>query len=90
MPNERYRALNQARDLLSDLCIPSETPKVPGAVRDRARSVLRHFPTGADVTRLADASPEVLSPAQWVPERSEPAPEKRGWMSNFLYGKKAK
>lgn len=90
MPDERYRAVSQARDLLFDLCVPSVTPKVPGVVRDRARAALRHFPTIHDLDRMSEAAPEVVS-KKWSVRFAEPAPQKKsGWMKNFIYGKKAK
>lgn len=59
-PDERYRALKQSRKLLEELCDPGKTPRVPSIIRDRARSILRHYPTDYDVECLADNSPELL------------------------------
>ena len=44
--DESHRAVGLARDFLYQLMDPALTPRVPGAVRRRARSVLRHFPWG--------------------------------------------
>lgn len=46
MPNERTRAFIRGRDFLSRLISPygDGIKKVPKAVREEARRVLRHFP----------------------------------------------
>jgi hypothetical protein len=46
--------------MLEDLCDPGKTPRVPSIVRDRARSILRHFPSDFDLDSLAENSPELL------------------------------
>ena len=60
LPSERYLSLKQGKRLLEDLCDPGKTPRVPSAVRDRARAALRHFPTDFDVERIADSCPDYL------------------------------
>lgn len=60
LPDERYRALKQGKKLLEELCDPGKTPRVPSIVRDRARGVLRHFPSDYELERLADQVPELL------------------------------
>jgi hypothetical protein len=60
LPDERYRAVRWAEQLLKDLCDPSKTPRVPKAVRSRASSVLRHYPGSWDMDRAAHSSPEVF------------------------------
>ena len=44
LPFEEKRAINYTRKFLYDLLVPSETPRVPKEIRDRARSLLRHYP----------------------------------------------
>jgi hypothetical protein len=44
LPFEEKRAVNYTREFLYDLLIPSKTPRVPKEIRDRARSLLRHYP----------------------------------------------
>ena len=61
LPDERYRALILGKQLLEDLCDPRKTARVPGKVRDRARSVLRHYPDGYQFEHLADNCPEYLN-----------------------------
>ena len=60
LPDERYRALKQGKKLLEELCDPGRTPRVPSLVRDRARGVLRHFPSDFELDRIADTCPEYL------------------------------
>lgn len=57
---DRYRALQQSKKLLEELCDPGRTPRVPSIVRDRARNALRHFPNDSDLVKLATNSPEIL------------------------------
>ncbi len=45
LPDERYRSLKQAKKLLEERVDPGKTPRVPAVVRERARGVLRHFPS---------------------------------------------
>ena len=56
LPDERYRAVLAAERLLRDLCDPAKTPRVPSSVRDRARSVLRHYPSDYDMERCVEGS----------------------------------
>ena len=60
LPDERYRAIVQTQKFLLDLCNTQHTPRVPKLVRDRARSMLRHYPTTFDMQRAAEAAPEVF------------------------------
>jgi len=60
LPDERYRALKQSRKLLEELCDPGKTPRVPSIIRDRARTILRHYPHDIDMDRLAGNNPEML------------------------------
>ena len=65
LPDERYRAVKWATQFLSRLA-GGEYPRVPKAVRDEARSILRHYPSSWDMTRAAEAAPDVFQ------ERMEP------------------
>jgi hypothetical protein len=60
LPDERYRAIKQGKKLLEELCDPGKTPRVPSIVRDRARSILKHFPTDYELEQLAASNPELL------------------------------
>lgn len=57
---DRYRAIQQGRKLLEDLCDSGKTPRVPSVIRDRARGALRHYPDDYDIERMADSCPELL------------------------------
>lgn len=59
-PQERYRNLLQGRKLLEELCDPGRTPRVPGIIRDRARGILRHYPTDWDLENMAKHCPDQL------------------------------
>jgi hypothetical protein len=65
LPDERYRSVKWAESFLSRLA-GGDIPRVPKAVRDEARSILRHYPGVWDLKRLEAACPEV------VQERMEP------------------
>lgn len=60
MPDERYRAIKQSKRLLEELCDPGKTPRVPSLVRDRARTLLRHFPSDYDLDNIAEKCPDLL------------------------------
>lgn len=66
LPDERFRALKQGKKLLEELCDPGRTPRVPSIVRDRARGVLRHFPSDFELERIADNCPEYLDKASLI------------------------
>jgi hypothetical protein len=60
MPDERYRSLLYVRDFLYDLLDPKMTKRVPAAVRQRARRLLRHYPFQYELGLLAKKAPELL------------------------------
>jgi hypothetical protein len=60
LPDERYRALKLGKKLLEELCDPGKTPRVPSIIRDRARTVLRHYPMDYEFEKLAQSCPELL------------------------------
>lgn len=57
LPDERYRAVMQTERLLKDIL---STPRVPKAIKDQARSCLRHYPNSWDMTRAAEGAPDVF------------------------------
>ena len=59
LPDERYRAVKYAQDFLSRLA-GGEYPRVPKAVRDEARSILRHYPNHYDMNKAAQTSPDIF------------------------------
>ena len=56
LPDERYRAVKNAQQFLARLA-GGELPRVPKAVRDEARSILRHYPLDWDLQRAARMAP---------------------------------
>ena len=61
LPDERYRAINYARQFLQELLDPKKTPGVPSVVRSQAAAVLRHYPNQYDLDQLASAAPDVVA-----------------------------
>ena len=59
LPDERYRAVKYAEQFLQRLA-GGDIPRIPKAVREEARSLLRHYPGAWDMQRAADAAPEVF------------------------------
>jgi hypothetical protein len=49
LPTERTNAVLKTEKFLLDLCNPKATPRVPKEVRERARSLLRHYPSDYDM-----------------------------------------
>jgi hypothetical protein len=66
LPDERYRAVKYTEQFLKDLLDPTVTPRVPKSIRQRASSLLRHYPGAWDMERASAAAPEVFQ------ERMEP------------------
>ena len=66
LPDERYRAVIQTEKFLKSLCFSSETKRVPLAVRQQARALLRHYPSEYDMRQAAEGAPDVFQ------ERMEP------------------
>lgn len=61
LPDERYRALRCGQQFLLDLLNPKLTPKVPKYIRQRAYSILRHYPDSYHFTRIVEKLPEDFS-----------------------------
>ena len=61
LPDERYRAIRLAESFLQDLCNCHQTPRVPRVIRERARSILRHYPTSWHLDQLAERSPGIIT-----------------------------
>jgi len=61
LPDERYRAMRCGYQFLMELCNPAATPKVPKSVRERARSILRHYPGQYHFEMIAQALPNEFS-----------------------------
>lgn len=63
LPDERYRAVVQTIQFLTNIC---NTPRVPKVIKQQARSLLRHYPSAWDMKRAAENCPDVFQ------ERMEP------------------
>jgi len=58
LPDERYRAVVQTERFLLQILT---TPRVPKAIKDQARSCLRHYPSDFDMNRAAEGAPDVFA-----------------------------
>ena len=58
LPDERYRALRCGHQMLLDLLNPKVTPKVPKYIRQRAASILRHYPDSYHFSKIVEKMPE--------------------------------
>ena len=66
LPDERYRAVIQTAKFLQSLSYSSEIKRVPLAVRQQARALLRHYPTEYDMSKTCQTSSDIFQ------ERMEP------------------
>lgn len=57
LPDERYRAVVQTQKFLIEIL---STPRVPKAVKDRARSCLRHYPSEWDMKAASELASHVF------------------------------
>ncbi len=71
LPDERYRAVLAAERFLQDLLDSRKTPRVPAAIRQQARSVLRHYPSKWDMDRAATAADHVFQTKDPVDDLQE-------------------
>lgn len=58
VPSERTRAIVNTRQFLEQLQNPRLSPDVPIAVREHARSLLRHYPCDMEIHFVHHALPE--------------------------------
>jgi hypothetical protein len=67
LPDERYRAVLYAKKFMEELIYDRKTyPRLPKIVRQRAASVLKHYPSEYDLKIAAHAAPNIFA------ERMEP------------------
>ena len=59
LPDERYRAVTHAEKFLVRLA-GGYYARVPKAVREEARALLRHYPNGYDMNKAAQTSPDIF------------------------------
>lgn len=60
MPDERFAAVEYARQFLCALLDPKQTPKVPRYIRQEALRRLRHYPRAWELELAAEHAPDVL------------------------------
>ena len=61
LPDERYRAVMQTAKFLQALSHSSELKRVPLAVRQQARALLRHYPTEYDMKKVSQTSADIFA-----------------------------
>jgi len=57
LPDERYRAVMQTIQFLTDIC---NTPRIPKTIKQQARSLLRHYPSAWDMNAASELAPHVF------------------------------
>jgi len=61
LPDERYRAVASARELLTEIANPrGQWKRVPKLLRLHAIHCLRHYPSDYDMDRVSEKSPETF------------------------------
>lgn len=61
LPDERYRAVTSARELLTEIATPGgKWKRVPKQLRLYASYCLKHYPNDWDMKQAAQACPEVF------------------------------
>jgi hypothetical protein len=63
VPRERTNAVMFTETFLISLLDPKQTPRVPKAIREHARRLLRHYPSRFEMETIAareDGEPEVI------------------------------
>lgn len=60
LPIERKHAIKNTERFLLDLSYPRITPRIPKEIRDRARSLLKHYPTDLCMEMAAEQAPDVF------------------------------
>jgi hypothetical protein len=62
VPAERTLAVLRTRGFLMDLADPEAMPRIPLRLRQQALSLLKRLPTGADLSKSAQALPDTFGP----------------------------
>jgi hypothetical protein len=65
LPFERTRSVLYTKQFLEELLDPRKTPRVPRALRGKAKALLRHYPMAYDIHRASNWAADVFGP---VPE----------------------
>ncbi len=75
VPFERTRALFETKLFLQELMDAKVTPRVPRALRGKAKSLLKHFPTVHEIEKVHKALPEDFGPVPTYRAQVEAAAE---------------
>lgn len=83
LPFEMYCAMMNAHQFMRDLMFPHRTKRIPKAIRERARDILKHYPLHDDANMMTSLY------AEWV-EDGRPRKRKevyycsqrQGWICN--------
>ena len=62
IPFERTRAMIETKRFLLELTDPKVMPRVPRAIRGKAKSLLKHYPTYAEIEQAHKALPDTYGP----------------------------
>ena len=68
LPYERKTAVLNTERFLKDLMDPKKTPRVPKAIRERAISLLKHYPSKLYMDAASRYAPEVFGEQKRVEE----------------------
>ena len=60
LPYERKQAIKNTERFLLDLSNPRITPRIPKEIRDRARGLLKHYPTDLYMEEASNQAPAVF------------------------------
>lgn len=61
LPDERYRSIVQTKKFLYELLNTTQTPRVPKVIRQRASSLLRHFPDDYHLELMTEEMPQYFA-----------------------------
>jgi hypothetical protein len=61
LPDERYRAVMQTAKFLQALSFSGELKRIPLAVRQEARALLRHYPSEYDMKKVSQTSADIFA-----------------------------
>lgn len=61
LPDERYRSLVRTKEFLIELMSSQDTPRVPKVIRQRARSLLRHWPDNYHLELMTREMPQYFA-----------------------------
>ena len=62
LPYERTNAIQNTELFLLELMDPKKTPRVPKEIRQRARSLLKHYPGQFYIGLASEKAPEAFGP----------------------------